>query len=195
MDERRSRADLLERILADVAAHGLSDRSLRDLARSVGSSHRMLLYHFGSRAGLVRAIVEAVEAGQRQLLVDAAADAGSSAELARRTWRRVSDPAALGFVRLFFELVGQADRDANPDLTGAWLDDLEALAAAAGQPADRQAGRLGIAVVRGLLIDLVTGADRDEVDAAFERYAAGLEAPPPKPDSASAIARRASGVS
>ena len=194
MDERPPRVELLERILVDVAAHGLGDRSLRDLAQAVGSSHRMLLYHFGSRAGLVRAIVETVEAGQRRLLAEAAAETGSPAELARRTWRRVSDPATLGYVRLFFELVGGADRGDRPDLTTAWLDDLATLAAAAGQPVDREAARIGIAVVRGLLIDVISGADRAEVDAAFERYAAGLEAPP-SPDSAAAIARRVSGVS
>ena len=155
----------------------------------------MLLYHFGSRTGLVRAIVEAVEAGQRRSLAEAASDTGSPAELARRTWRRVSDPATLDVVRLFFEVVGQAPRDGRPDLTTAWLDDLATLATAADRPVDRDGARLGIAVVRGLLIDLVTGADRAEVDAAFERYAAGLEEEPPSPASAAPIARRVSGVS
>ncbi|MEZ5140174.1 MAG: hypothetical protein R2711_15805 [Acidimicrobiales bacterium] len=44
-----ARRELLDRVLAHVAEQGLSDRSLRDLATAVGTSHRMLLYHFGSR--------------------------------------------------------------------------------------------------------------------------------------------------
>ena len=56
MNDARTR--LLERIVADVGANGLGDRSLRDLAVAVGSSHRMLHYHFGSRAGVVTALVE-----------------------------------------------------------------------------------------------------------------------------------------
>ena len=63
-----ARAELLDRVVADVAEHGLTDRSLRDIAAAVGTSHRMLLYHFGSRQGLVAAIVQSVEAAQRQLL-------------------------------------------------------------------------------------------------------------------------------
>ena len=171
------RADLLERILLDVAANGLGDRSLRDLATAVGSSHRMLLYHFGSRAGLVRAIVESVEAGQRQLLADAAAAAptASSADLIRATWVRVSDPAVLPFVRLFFELVGHPATD-QLDLTTTWLDEARGVVEARGQAFDPAGVRVGIAVTRGLLVDLVTGGDRDAANAALERF---LELVPP----------------
>ena len=63
-----ARSELLDRIVDEVAQHGIGDRSLRDLAAAVGSSHRMLLYHFGSRAGLVAAIVVEVEARQRSLM-------------------------------------------------------------------------------------------------------------------------------
>ena len=59
------RDDLLGRILVDVATNGLGERSLRDIATAVGSSHRMLLYHFGSRAGLVEAIVAGREVPKR----------------------------------------------------------------------------------------------------------------------------------
>ena len=60
-----ARDELLERIVTEVATHGLADRSMRELAAGVGSSHRMLLYHFGARDGLVAAIVAATEAAQR----------------------------------------------------------------------------------------------------------------------------------
>jgi AcrR family transcriptional regulator len=33
---------------------GIADLSLRELAAAIGTSHRMLLYHFGSREGLPR---------------------------------------------------------------------------------------------------------------------------------------------
>jgi AcrR family transcriptional regulator len=174
------RDELLGRIVSDVAAHGLGDRSLRDIAAAVGSSHRMVLYHFGSRAGLVQAIVESVEAGQRQLLADAAAAAPSatSADLIRATWARVSDPAVRQFVRLFFELVGHPETD-RLDLTGTWLDEAGAVARARGQSFDPAGVRVGIAVTRGLLIDVVTGGDRDEATAALERFIELL--PPDRP--------------
>ncbi len=174
------RDELLGRIVVDVASHGLGERSLRDIAASVGTSHRMVLYHFGSRAGLVGAIVESVEASQRQLLADAAAAAptASDAELIRATWARVSDPAVRPFVRLFFELVGHPATD-GPDLTAGWLEAAAAIAEARGRPLDEAGVRVGIAVTRGLLIDLVTGGDLDEATAALERFLALLPPDPP----------------
>ena len=174
------RDELLGRIVVDVAASGLGERSLRDIATAVGSSHRMLLYHFGSRAGLVQAIVESVEAGQRQLFADAAAAAptASSADLIRATWARVSDPAVLPFVRLFFELVGHPATD-RLDLTGSWLAEAQSVVEARGQVFDPAGVRLGVAVTRGLLIDVVTGGDREAATAALDRFIELL--PPDRP--------------
>ena len=68
---------LLDKTMAHVAAHGMSDLSLRELAAAIGTSHRMLLYHFGSREGLVAAIVDAMESQQREALEDLATGASS----------------------------------------------------------------------------------------------------------------------
>ena len=65
-----ARDALLGRIIEHVAVNGLADTSLRELADEVGTSHRMLNYHFGGRDGLVAAIVEATESGQRRALAD-----------------------------------------------------------------------------------------------------------------------------
>ena len=47
------------------SAAGIGDRSLRDIAAAVGTSHRMLIHHFGSREGLLTEVVRTVEANQR----------------------------------------------------------------------------------------------------------------------------------
>jgi AcrR family transcriptional regulator len=44
---------------------GIADLSLRQLAAAIGTSHRMLLYHFGSREGLLAAVTRAVEEQQQ----------------------------------------------------------------------------------------------------------------------------------
>ena len=46
-------------------ADGLGDLSLRKIAAAIGTSHRMLLYHFGSKSGLLVEVVRAVEARTR----------------------------------------------------------------------------------------------------------------------------------
>lgn len=168
-----ARDTLLDRIVADVAANGLHDRSLRDLAAAVGTSHRLLLYHFGSRPGLVAAIVERVEATQRDVLVQLAREASDPEDLVRRLWRRVSSPELRPFARLFFETVGHAGTTIDGEaLTGSWLERSREATELLGLAFDPVEVRLGIAVTRGLLVDVVATGDVAAAEAALERFLA-----------------------
>jgi AcrR family transcriptional regulator len=157
---------MLERVLAYAAAEGVADKSLREIAAGVGTSHRMLLYHFGSREGLLVAIVAEVERQQRVVLESLN---GSDEDIMWNLWKQVSDPALRPYVRLFFATVGLAvqgvpgTRALLDTLTDPWLDQ-------GGQRADRTAVRVGVATTRGLLLDLLAGADPDEVDAAYRLF-------------------------
>jgi rhodanese-related sulfurtransferase len=57
---------LLDKAIAHAEEHGIGDTSLRGLANALGTSHRMLIYHFGSREGLLAAVVEETERRQRE---------------------------------------------------------------------------------------------------------------------------------
>src|SRR5262249_6456846 len=65
-----------DRLLAAAVRHamdsGIADLSLRQLAAAIGTSHRMLLYHFGSREGLLIAVTRAVEEQHRTALLASA---------------------------------------------------------------------------------------------------------------------------
>jgi len=167
-----SRDELLARIVDEVAHHGLGDRSLRDLADAVGSSHRMLLYHFGSRHGLVTAIVEAVEASQRSALTDlaAVAEPGSPSDTIRRTWASLISPELRPFIQLFYEAVAYAARHEGASFTTPWLDSAAEAARRLGLEDDPVGARLGVAVIRGLLIDVITGDQPGEATAALELF-------------------------
>ena len=167
------RDELLGRVVDDVAEHGIGDRSLRQLAESVGSSHRMLHYHFGSREGLVAAIVDEVEARQRAALAQAAADAGTGVapeDLVLALWRQVSSEELRPFVRLFFEALSVVGRDADDHLTATWLEQVDDLTAVLGVPTDAVDLRLGVAVVRGLLVDVVATGDTGPATESLLRY-------------------------
>ena len=167
------RDDLLQRVVDDVAEHGIGDRSLRDLAQAVGSSHRMLLYHFDSREGLVAAIVDEVEARQRAAMAEAAASAGPGTppeEVVLALWRQVSSEELRPFVRLFFESLAYAGRAQDDHLTSTWLDETEPLTTLFGTPADAVDLRLGVAVVRGLLVDVVATGDTGPATESLVRY-------------------------
>ena len=164
-----ARTQLLERILVEVSANGLADRSLREVAQAIGSSHRMLHYHFGSRAGLVAAVVETVEARQRELLAELAAEIDDPVELARALWHRTSAPELRPFVRLFFECVALTGGEG---LTDPWVEASLAVGERHGLPADEDELRLGVAVTRGLLIDVLASDDASTATRAFERFLA-----------------------
>jgi len=175
-----ARSRLLDAVIEYVATEGLHDQSLRTIATAVGSSHRMLLYHFGSKDGLLVAVARAVEARTRaqfaELVVDALA---TPDQMIQRMWTLVADPELADFERLFFALYGRAlqgDNAVRPLLAGAtedWVEANVAMAGTVGVSADtaRSHGRLGVAVIRGLLLDLLATGDRAGVDAALEVYA------------------------
>jgi AcrR family transcriptional regulator len=178
---RNPRQELLERAIDFIAQRGLTDLSLRELAAAIGTSHRMLIHHFGSKEGLWVEVVRAVEAHQREALGDLLPDPASDpAEAMRAWWRHISDPSLWPNERLFFEVYGQAlqgrpGTEALLDgIVDSWLDAITDINVAAGmEPAFARAhGRLGIAVTRGLLLDLLATGDRAGVDAAVEAWIA-----------------------
>jgi AcrR family transcriptional regulator len=171
-----SREALLDKVVAFAARDGIADRSLREIAAGVGTSHRMLLYHFGSREGLLAAIVGVVETQQREAMTALAAEGGNSRDLMLGLWNQVASEQIRPFVRLFFEVFALATRGAPgteellAGLTTPWLDEGVAAADQLGENADRAAIRLGVAVSRGLLLDLLAGADHAEVTASYELF-------------------------
>ncbi|WP_051343214.1 TetR/AcrR family transcriptional regulator [Pseudonocardia spinosispora] len=169
-----------ERLLAAamdyLGTRGISDLSLRELAEALGTSHRMLIYHFGSKEGLLTEVVRAVEAAQRDTWNELVADETlEPADRPRRLWQRVSDPALEPYVRLFFEIYGQALQGREPAtalLDGdiqSWQRATAQGFAAPGADADTVA-RLGVAVTRGLLMDLLATGDRAEVNKAYNLF-------------------------
>ena len=79
------RQDLLDRATDHVLAEGLIGLSLRPLAAAIGTSDRMLIYHFGSRDALVSQIV--INSSRRsQAFVDALPGARSIRSGVNRLW-------------------------------------------------------------------------------------------------------------
>jgi AcrR family transcriptional regulator len=174
--EAPARGQLLGRVVAYAAAAGIAGKSLREIAQGVGTSHRMLIYHFGSREGLIAAIVADIEAQQRAVLAAIADRASSPREVLLGLWEQLTRPELLPFVRLFFEVFGLVAQGTpgteglRESLTRPWLDDAAVAAEHLGIATDAAEVRLGVAVSRGLLLDLVAGAPLAEVDAAYRRF-------------------------
>ncbi|HEY1740567.1 MAG TPA: helix-turn-helix domain-containing protein [Acidimicrobiia bacterium] len=160
------RAALLEAVIDSIARKGLGARSLRDLASDAGTSHRMLIHHFGSRDGLLVAIVTEVEARQRALLVERPDDDVSALA---GTWKDLAASSMWPFERLFFECYARGAQGEQPfdRLIPALVDDW---LATFPNGHTRARARLALAVVRGLLLDLVATGDRRGVDRAMQEF-------------------------
>jgi AcrR family transcriptional regulator len=181
-----ARRKLLDAAIEYIAANGIADLSLRELAAAIGTSHRMLIHHFGSKEGLWVEVIRAVEQRQRELLSEIVPDpAQAPADAIRAWWRHISDPALWPNERLFFEIYGQA-LQGRPGTAGLldgivenWLGPGTdyGLAQGMSEAEARANARLGVAVTRGLLLDLLATGDREAVDAAMEAYIASIQPP------------------
>ncbi len=160
-DPAPTRDRLLHAMAAHVLTHGLNDASLRPLARAAGTSDRMLIYHFGSKDGLITALLEHLGARFAALL-DQSLPPGPFAtegEALRAILVLMRSDQVAGFQRLWFDILASSARGAQAHrATGGlilrglhdWLT--------ARLPDKDHAARLLIQI-EGLLIALELGAD------------------------------------
>jgi AcrR family transcriptional regulator len=168
------RDELLGRAVEWFAVHGVGDVSLRTLAAGLGTSHRMLIYHFGSREGLLSAVVESVERGERETLGRLMADSSDPAEAAAEFWQHVSARAGT-FAPLFFELSAAAMQgkpyaaSLSAWLVEGWADPLTDLFTrlTADAALARDLAHLCLAAARGLLFEAAVTGERGAADAAM----------------------------
>jgi AcrR family transcriptional regulator len=174
-----TRERLLEAALAYVTENGIGDVGFRELARALGTTHRMLGYHFGSKEGLLVEIVRTVEQRQRDALAGLLADDDlTPVDQMRRMADRLLDPALWPNERLFFELYGQALQgrpyaaDLLPEVVDAWIEPLTEISRHMGAGDDEAPAlaRLLLAVARGLLLDLMGTGDVAAVRRAGELF-------------------------
>jgi AcrR family transcriptional regulator len=173
------RVELLDRAVDFVSQHGLSDLSLRPLARALGTSPRVLLYYFGSKDELIVAIIRRGRARQQATMANLKLTTGlAPGELMRILWHQWTDAKHLPLMRLFFEVYALAL--ANParfrgfpeEAIEEWLGGLEACSTLSGYTRDdaRAFATMLIAAFRGFMLDLAATRNRKRVDAAVSLW-------------------------
>ena len=95
MREKSAKDLLLDQVVDHFVTDGLGDLSLRKVAAAIGTSHRMLLYHFGSREGLLLAVTDAVETAKHNAR-DAASEAQHHAAARAEAEKRSGDSLSPG---------------------------------------------------------------------------------------------------
>ncbi len=173
------RARLLALTRELLLVRGVTGLSLSELARSIGSNNRMLLYHFGSLDELLAAAVDDIIGGTALLdrLADLLRSPGGVDDRLVAAWRHIADPARMPHLRLFFARFGMAVDRAEGDLLAQVRDRWTAVVADALRGSVNDSDEVAVAAValwRGLQIQLVCGEDRARLDAVHTRAIAGL---------------------
>jgi AcrR family transcriptional regulator len=184
------REELLELAYRYVLEHGLADLSLRPLAAAVKSSPRVLLFLFGSKDGLVRALLARARADELAFLARLPRPSGDDPAgldvVAQQVWRWLAAEDHRALLTLWVE--GYARSLVEPD--GPWagfaqttVDDWLEVLAAAQPPQERHSPdgetqrTLVLAVLRGALLDLLATGDVGRITAAVHRQLQSLGGP------------------
>ncbi|WP_170284732.1 TetR/AcrR family transcriptional regulator [Kribbella amoyensis] len=169
--------ELLELAYEYALTHGLAELSLRPLAAAIGSSPRVLLFLFGSKDGLIRALLARARTDELALLQQLRYDDKPGLDVvARELWTWLAAPERRSLMNLWVEAYGRSL--VSPD--GPWgdyarstVDDwLELLQTSQpdGHTAKARARRTAVlALLRGALLDLLATGDLDRTTKAVRQ--------------------------
>jgi AcrR family transcriptional regulator len=173
------KVELLEATYRYVLENGLARLSLRPLAAAIGSSPRVLVFLFGNKDGLVRAVLARARADELALL-DRIRTSGDPAvvDLATAVERLWTWLAAARH-RLLLKLWAETYATSLVQPGGVWggfaaatVNDWLTVLSAHQPPRERDGAEgaarrtLALAVLRGALLDLLATADHERVSAA-----------------------------
>jgi len=181
--ETKRRTALAEAATDHVLEHGLVGLSLRPLAAALGTSDRMLLYHFADKDDLVATVLR-VATDRSVQEVDRLPDGRDVRSAVHLLWGALTRSPLEQCQRLYVEaaalgLLGREPyagvvREANE----GWVAALVAFLRRSGCPADR-AGRAVVlldATLMGLHLDLPLDRDTPAVDQAVHDLAGAVAA-------------------
>jgi len=168
------RAEILEAATRAVVERGIDALTFRELADALGFSTYTLSYHFGSKDGLLAAIVERVEERLREEFEGFRTDnpQATPGELVLAYWE-ADHPGARSYARLWLEMVVRASR--HPErfprfverVSEGWFGTIRD--SLGDRPGSEGLAALALAALEGLEVDFMLHGDtrrnRDAVEA------------------------------
>jgi AcrR family transcriptional regulator len=170
------KAALLENLIAYLIRRGVADLSLRPMAAAVGTSARLLIFHFGSKERLLIEALDEMQARLQRSLADLMAGESGVARLAplRLFWDWALKEQNLPQLRVLYQLQILAAQDHKT--YGKYLkrNSLNWLVfvQAALKPSQRSTtlATLIVAVFDGLLMEVMSTGDRRRASAAIDDF-------------------------
>lgn len=171
--------ELRNKALEYFQDHGLADLSLRPLAEAIGSSARLLVYHFGSKEGLITAVMNELHGRNQRSFTERMQESAGQGGL-EAFWAWVVDEKNSRGVRLLFEVQVLALQ--NPGTYGHYLEGsssswLELIMQALPPGPDQRApATLCAAVIDGLVLEYFSTGDLERTSRALSLFVTMLKA-------------------
>jgi len=170
---------LLNAAVQYVLEHGVGDLSLRRIAESLDTSHRMLIYHFKSGTGFWEAVLREIRHREQAVRIPASQAIDDPVRAMEDAWEQFSSDAYLPLVSLMFEIYVRAIREPErfadflEDVITSWTKPITELYLGAGFDAAEAVIRadMQVAITRGLLLHLLTTGDKKATTAALHKFA------------------------
>lgn len=165
--------ELLNKLIAYLAKHGIADLSLRPMAAATGTSARLLIFHFGSKEQLLQDVLEEMQARLQASFI-AMAQAKREVPLLRSFWDWALTEPNHAMLRLLYQLhllAAQSPKTYGRYLKGNSLNWLELIQQAlpSEQRDPRFATLLG-AVFDGLFIEYMSTGDKRRTTESLDSF-------------------------
>jgi AcrR family transcriptional regulator len=148
--------------------HGTVDLPLRALATAIGSSPRVLLFLFGSKDGLLRALLGRARADELRLLAEIDTTDRTDRGQARALWSWLAAPEHRALLTLWLDAYSRSLSQPDGPWAGFAQATVEDWLALLGP--DHTHATLHLAVLRGALLDLLATGDVARTTGAVEDF-------------------------
>jgi len=158
------KAELLDAAIQFVTEHGVGNLSLRPLAEGIGTSARLLIFHFGTKEKLLTEILGEVQARFQAVVTSMPQEHGSGGRAPmRRFWDHMTRPENLPLLRVLYTahfIALENQSEFGPYLTDTsrnWVSLIESRLH--GPLRNKAIATLCAAVFDGLIIELLATGD------------------------------------
>jgi AcrR family transcriptional regulator len=167
---------LLEDLIAYFIRRGVADVSLRPMAKEVGTSARLLIFHFQSRERLLLEVLDEMQTRLQQSLEELLANHATPDRPAplRMFWDWALKDQNFAHLRVLYQLHILAAQDSKTygkflkRNSLNWLETVQAIL----KPSQRSSGlaTLIVAVFDGLFIEVMSTGDRRRATVAIDQF-------------------------
>lgn len=177
--------EILEKIILAMSKKGLNNLSLRDIAKEIGTSGRMILYYFKSYDLLINSVFIYLSTKHKDTLKKVFSENRDKAfsEAADIYIRQIFNPENRKALLLFLELYTKAARDPGKyklffkEVLYNWITEIETMISSEYKQNSKYYSAMIISFYRGLLMDWLASNDTDriyETNKAFIELISGI---------------------